>query len=121
MNPLSSLVTHFALTCSGGNFLLFPAWYEYLSCQDVGGQQAPQINSINDIWLVVAAVIEILLRVAALAAVAFVIYGGVQYIISQGEPDKTSQARATILNALIGLAISVLSAAIVSFIAGRFN
>jgi ABC-type Fe3+ transport system permease subunit len=110
------LLSHFA-ACQGGSFLGFPHWYEYLPCN--GG--APGIRSINDIWLIVAAIIEIMLRIAGIVAVVLVIYGGIQYITSQGEPDKTTKARSTIINALTGLAIAILAASIVAFVAGRFH
>lgn len=107
-----------AAPCPGGNFLFFPTWYKYLPGRvDKNGLCSPTLGSINDIWLIVAAVIEILLRVAALAAVAFVIIGGVRYVVSQGEPDKTNQARSTIINALIGLLLAVTAATFISFIA----
>lgn len=117
---LDFLLSRFAATvhCGGGSFLGFPTWYHYLqSSTDANGLCSPKLNGLSDIWLIVAAVIEIILRVAAIAAVIFVIYGSVSLITSQGEPDKTTKARNTIVNALIGLAISVMSAAIVSFIA----
>ncbi len=115
-------IAYFAVDCSkGGNFLGFPTWYHYLQSTEVNGLCSPQITGLSDVWLIVAAVIEILLRVAAIVAVIFIIYGGVSYIMSQGEPDKTSRARATITDALIGLMIAVASAAIVSFIAGSIH
>jgi hypothetical protein len=69
------------------------------------------------VWLIVAAVIEIALRVAAIVAVVFVIYGGFSYVTSQGEPEATGRAKNTLVNALVGLAVSVMAAAIVAFIA----
>lgn len=115
-------LTNFAASaCSSPNFLGFPTWYAYLPKSSVNGQCTPSLTSINDIWLIVAAVIEILLRVAALAAVFMVIYGGVAYTTSQGEPDKTSQAQNTIINALVGLLIAVMAAAFVQFVAGKFS
>lgn len=113
-----TLITQFAASDSCSSFLGFPTWYEYIKAP---GTCTPQITALSDVWLIVAAVIEILLRIAALAAVGFVIYGGVQYLTSQGEPDKTSKALSTILNAVIGLAISVLAAILISFIAGSIN
>ena len=63
--------------CKGGGFLFFPTWYKYLPGNiDPNGLCTPQLTSINDIWLIVAAVIEILLRLTALVAVGFIIYGG---------------------------------------------
>lgn len=120
---LNTLVIHFAVvknSCKGGSFLGFPTWYEYLPGQTThDGLCTPVLNSLNDIWLIAAAIIEILLRVAALVAVGFVIYGGARYITSQGESDGTTKARDTIVNALIGLAISVIAAPVVAYIAGH--
>jgi len=49
-------------------------------------------------------------------AIAFVIYGAIQYIASQGSPDATSKAQSTIINALIGLAITIVAITFVSFL-----
>jgi hypothetical protein len=110
-----------------GSFFGFPAWYKYLKGTTVAATDntpavcQPQISGLNDIWLIVAAVIEILLRLASLAAIAMIVWGGIQYITSQGEPDRTTKARNTIVNALIGLVIAVGAATFVSFVAGRFK
>jgi hypothetical protein len=107
-----------ACNVSHGNFLSFPTWYEYLDGKLDGNNTCiPTISGLNEAWLIVAAVIEILLRFAALAAVAAIIYGGFQYTTSQGDPDKTARAKGSLVNALVGLAISVMAAAIVTFIA----
>lgn len=118
---------YFAAPCAGGNFFSFPKWYSYLpngGSVDYGGGIStcnPQIRGINDIWLVLAAVIDIMLRIGSLLAVGFIIWGAIRYIMSQGEPDKLSQARTTIVNSLIGLVISVAATALVTFVAGRFK
>lgn len=108
-------------SCSptGGNLLNFPHWYEYLGGQYDGGNPpkcVPVVTGINDVWLIVAAIIEILLRIAAIAAVIMIIYGGVEYITSQGG-DSASKARSTIIDALIGLAIAVMASVIIAYIA----
>lgn len=116
---MSPLFIHFAKSCPGGDFLIFPKWYKYLegTTDPITGVCGPTLNGLNDVWLIVAAVIEILLRVAAIIAVGMVIYGGVTYITSQGEPDKTNRARSTIINALVGLLLAVMAAAVVNFVA----
>lgn len=101
------------------HFLGFPTWYEYV--HDPNNCSVIKIDKLSDIWLIVAAVIEILLRIAALAAIGFIIAGGFQYVTSQGEPDKTNQARSTIINALVGLVIAIMAATIVNFIAGSIS
>jgi len=114
------LSQHFAAaasTCKGSSFFSLPTWYEYLTCNSSG---SPQLTSISDIWKIVAAVIEILLRVAALVAVGLIIYAGIQYSTSQGNPQQTSKALSTIINAAVGLVICIISAVVVTFIAGSF-
>jgi Type IV secretion system pilin len=120
-------------TCSlpnASHFLGFPYWYSYLSGVWVlndpsnpgaGGACNPQLTNLPNVWLIVMAIIEILLRIAAIMAVIFVIYAGISYTTSQGDPEATGRAKGTLVNALLGLAISVMAAAIVAFIAGSFN
>lgn len=115
---IQHLLTFFgADPCPGGNFLIFPKWYKYLPAAPNSHPCTPALNNLNDVWLIVAAVIEILLRIAAIMAVIFVIYAGFSYTTSQGDPEGTSRAKGTLVNALVGLAIAVSAAAIVSFIA----
>jgi hypothetical protein len=121
---LSSLSLFAAQGCklTGGSLFGFPHWYEYLDgIKDAQGNCIPHINGINDVWLIVAAVIEIMLRIGAILAVIMVIYAGFTYVTSQGDADKTGAAKKTIVNALVGLAISVLGASIITFIAGSIN
>lgn len=128
LSPFMLVVgTAHAAPCQpGGSFLGLPTWYKYLEGQQVEDDATgasncqPMLQGANDIWKVVAAVLEMLLRVASLVAIGFVVYGGVTYIISQGSPDKTKEALKTIISALVGLLISIIAAAVVGFIAGRF-
>lgn len=68
------------------------------------------------IILVGLGVIDILIRVAALVALFFVLYGGIKYITSQGSPEGTKAAKDTLQNALLGLIIAITAAALVAFI-----
>ncbi|HVW23014.1 MAG TPA: hypothetical protein VHB51_00820 [Candidatus Saccharimonadales bacterium] len=119
---IATAFSNFAAACTNGahsGFLGFPTWYEYLkqTTDPNSGLCTPQLGSLSDIWLIVAAVIEILLRLAAVIAVIFVIYGGFTYITSQAETEATAKAKNMIVNALVGLTIAVMAAAIVSFVA----
>ncbi len=124
---LLTLITNsnFAASCSNSSaistFLKFPTWYEYLPSTTINGVCTPQVTSLNGIWLIVAAVIEILLRVAAIIAVIIIIIGGIQFIISQGDPNQTKKARDTIINAVIGLVISISASIVVTFVAGTIR
>ena len=103
-------------------FLGFPTWYQYLelseNCEIAGPMRADDPTKID--WQrasgrVGLAIVEILLRVAALLAVAHVMYGGFRYITSQGDPENAKSARQTILNGLIGLVICMLATGAVAF------
>jgi hypothetical protein len=99
------------------NFLGFPTWYKYII--DPASSTTECILKFDprtDIPKLLLAVFEIILRVGGLVAVGFIIYGGIQYLISQGEPEKTKGARTTIINALVGLFISMSAVAIVNLI-----
>ena len=118
---MSGLWEIFAAKCGSSGFLGFPKWYKGLK----GGAPEtdpcnPQLESLSDIWLVVINFIEILLRLAGLLAIGFIIYGGIMFVISQGEPERIKNARSILANAITGLIIAILATTIVNFIAGRF-
>lgn len=102
------------------SFFGIPPWYKYLDAyQD--NQCTPELSKLSDIWLIGLALIEILTRIAILAAVVFVIYGGIKYSASRGNADKVTSAKNTLLDALTGLVIAIVATAIISYVAGRFS
>jgi len=117
-NLLNSIQIFAAAKCDS-TFFGFPTWYEYLRTQPP--DCAPRLNSLSDIWLIGLAIINILLRVAILAAIGFVLFAGIKYSASRGNADKMNSAKNTLTDALTGLIIAVVATAVVSFIAGRFT
>ena len=124
------LVQNFAITCSNSSFFGIPTWYRYLGSKyDAVTEKCEVQFSLmkggkfngGDILLVGLSIIDILIRIAALVAVGFVIYGGIRYITSQGSPDNTKEAQNTILHALIGLAIAVIATAVVAFLGNALD
>ena len=112
--------------CSKANsFFGLPRWYQYLPYARSTVTGKCEINiSVHDwgtYWLIALALLNMLLRVAGMVALAFVIYGGFVYITSQGEPDKIAEARRTIVNALVGMIIAIMATWIVGFIAHRLG
>jgi hypothetical protein len=100
-----------------------PTWYSYLPGQTDAidpSKCIPTINSYNQLPAIGLAVVDILLHLAGLLAVAFVMYGAFLYVTSHGEPDRVSSAKDTLINAIIGLVIVLLAIAIVSFVGGLF-
>lgn len=116
----------FAAGCNPGNFFGIPPWYKYLVL--AGRMKNDPVNQVcelvgnfqwrggGDITLVMLALVDIALHVAGLVAVGFIIYGGFQYLTSDGAPDQTKSAQQTIINALVGLVIAMIAAATISFI-----
>ncbi|PSO43256.1 hypothetical protein BRC19_01530 [Candidatus Saccharibacteria bacterium QS_5_54_17] len=102
------------------SFLTFPTWYRGLQCEE-GGSGAPVFSKMSDIWTVATNLLDILIQLGALAAVGFIIYGGIRYILSQGEPEKLQGAKKIIANAIIGLILAITASTIVGFIAGSFS
>jgi len=115
------IFTYFADACATKGIPILPSWYKYLDghTDSTGACTLEDIVFPDDIGAILLAVVEILLRIGAIVAVGFVIYGGFMYITSQGEPDKAAAARTTIINALVGLVVAILATAIISFIGGQ--
>jgi len=126
LNILSRFSAVVPSTCPGAsglaNFLNFPTWWEFLpSMPDANNICAPAVTGLNDVWLIVAAVTDILLRIAAIAAVSMIVYGGFQFVTSNGNSDQANKAKTTVLNALIGLVIAVSASVVIRFVAGGFS
>lgn len=80
------------------------------NCINAAGVSDMVVNIIN--WVI---------GVSGTVALAFVIGGGIQYITSNGEPDKLRLAKSTIKYALIGLVIVALAETIVIFMTHIIN
>ncbi len=106
-----------AATCKGGGILTFPSWYRGLECDD-DAKSNPKINALNDIWIVALNFLEILIGIAGYGAVGYIVWGGIRYVKSQGEPGEISGAKNTIRDAIIGLVIALAAVMIVRTIQG---
>lgn len=127
-NPTPSGSGSVAEQCSK-TFLGLKPWFAYLpdnaftsgTCNIDNFSLLGGNGENSQLLPVVLAVSDDLVRIAGLVAVAFVITGGIQYVTSNGEPDKTKRARETIINALVGVVIAIIAASVVSFIGGRLS
>ena len=104
-----------------------PTWFRGLVKVDNGQcvtRSPSELNSApgaNDglqvfIWRVALNLIEIALFIVGYIALFFVLFGGFQFLTGGSNPGQTEKARQTILNAVIGLAISMASIAVVNLI-----
>lgn len=120
---MANFFSQYFAACTEQSFFSLPTWYRYLQpVEEDGVCRVPFSIMENGIFngdgmiLVILGIIDILIRLAALVAVGFVIYGGFKYMTSQGSPEGTKNAQSTILNAVIGLAVAILASAIVFFV-----
>ena len=110
-------VKNFASSCPQDvNFLGIQGWYKYLprDCRDASVDFSKY--NIGSIWLVLAGIIDILLRIGTIVAIGYFIWGAFKMITSQGSPEGVKNARNTMTNALIGLVVTVVSAQLLSYI-----
>lgn len=111
-------------SCNKGGILNFPRWYDGI-CENGqvvspssldGGKSGSGLGKF--IWIIVLNVITMLLYVVGYVSLAFIIWGGFKYIISGDNASGTASARKTILNAVIGLILSIMSVGLVNLIVG---
>lgn len=126
-------------------FLGLKPWYYYLNAEltnskiNYGKRYKPEACDIkcfnvfnqttanecgkkdSDIPGVLLVIVDDLLRIAALVALAYIFVSAFQYVVSQGKPEETAKAQSSIVNALIGLGVAIVSVAFVSFIGARLG
>lgn len=82
-----------------------------LSASDIG---LPTSTATLDAGI--SNIILLLTELIGMLAVVFVMYGGLQYVMSQGDAKKIASAKSTLLYAIIGLVLSIAGYAIVRFV-----
>lgn len=105
--------------CNKG-FMGFPSWYRGLTTDPpecsikTPGSAAGDLNKF--IWKIGLNVVAIALVAVAWISGFATLYGGFLFITSRGNPDGAARARMTLLNAIIGLIISMVAVIAVDFI-----
>ena len=88
----------------------------------IGTEIVPgNIAPINNILIIVQAVVRFILVIAFVVAFIILLVGGVRWIISGGDEKAVGSARNTITGALIGLVIVLIAYAIIRVVEVFFN
>lgn len=66
-----------------------------------------------------AKILKIVFGIFGAIAVIIVTVAGIQYVMSQGDPQATGKAKSAIIDALIGLLITILAYSIINFVVTR--
>jgi hypothetical protein len=75
----------------------------------------------NSVVRFMGEVVSMLLFGLGIAGVIGVIAGGLYYVLSGGDPQKTQMARKIIIYSLAGVVIGILSQLIITFVLDRLN
>ncbi|RWZ78377.1 MAG: hypothetical protein EOT05_01265 [Candidatus Microsaccharimonas sossegonensis] len=70
------------------------------------------------IWRIALNIVDIGLAIVGYIAFIFILYGGFQFLTGGNNPSQIEKARKTILNAVVGLVISLGAVAIINLIFG---
>lgn len=120
----------YAYDCNS-HFMGLRAWYDGLvdkgpdsngecrlkSPEKFGGGDK-QAGMRQYVWTIVMNVVSMVFGVVGYLSIGFVIWGGFQYILSQGDVAKTMRAKRTVTNSIIGLAIVMTASIISGMVAG---
>lgn len=135
MTPSVANAAGSTTSCNSG-FLGFPAWYRGLTNQDQGVSgsnpcdivDTSKMSGANDqdklskfIWTIVLNCIQIVIQMVMYITLIFVIIGGFKFLTSNGDAQQAANARKTIMTALIGLVMTIISVAAVNFIVNIIN
>lgn len=78
-----------------------------------GNGQPSELFGVDGIFTTVA---NTLLYIVGALSVVMIIYGGLRYVVSGGNSSAVTAAKNTILYAVVGLVVSILSYAIINFL-----
>lgn len=84
----------------------------------ISGPLSPSIRTLGDL---VNRVVQFLIPLAAVILLIVFIWGGYDYMMSQGSPEKVKSAQAKFTTGIIGMVLLLLSYIIVKTISGIFG
>lgn len=75
----------------------------------------------NQVGLLIARVLKTMLFIIGALSVVMIVYAGFNFVTSAGDSGKVNKAKGVILYAVIGLVVSLLAYAIVSFVTSTLD
>lgn len=111
-----------AFAACNDQLLTFPAWFKGLTDGNCNIKSPDAAGGLPTfIWTIALNVVEIMLQAVGYLAAGFIIRGGFKYMTSVGDAGEMAKAKKIIMDAVIGLVISIMSVAIVNLIAGAIK
>ncbi len=94
LSPISYLLSPITVLAASSSFNV-----------NIGDETKSRVAVNTDLGSFVSKVFSAVILVAGLATFGYLIYGGLQWIMSGGDKGKLEEARAKITNGIIGLAV----------------
>ena len=88
-----------------------------VTCGEIGNCA----NKTTNIAQGLANIAQIISELIGGLAVLFILWGGLQYITSRGDPSNIKKAKETVTYAVVGVIVAILAYAIVSFVASSLS
>lgn len=112
---LSALLGGFLAQASPPNQGVFNEFFRNQVGTLFGGSAGSPAKAAS-IGALILATIKVLLLVAASVAVVFLMVGGYRYVVAHGNEEATEAAKKTMTGAIVGLAVIILSFAIINLV-----
>ena len=90
-----------------------------LAAQAITPPDVTNLPRVNADQGTIKTILTLVFTVTGAIAVLMVIIGGIKYSSSGGDPGEVSKAKGTIIFAIVGLILSILSVSIVNFVLTR--
>ena len=79
------------------------------------------VSNSNILVITVQTIFNVLLFFGVLVALAFVIFSGYKYLVSQGDKQEIETARGALFNSIVGLIIMLTSFVVISILGDFFH
>ncbi len=121
MKQIKKMIVSALLIAILGYFNI-PSSFAAIKCPDGSNRKEAEtlaqcnVPEDNSLMPTISTLLSVMVGILGVVAVIVIIYGGSQYVLSAGETNKIKKAKDTILYGIVGLVISFLAFAIVSFV-----
>lgn len=88
-------------------------------CAEAGKNSTVKDNGVFGVNGIFNKGANILLILTGIAAVAMIIVGGAQYVLSSGDPQSINKAKDMIIFAIVGLIVALAAKGIIAFVINR--
>lgn len=113
----------FVLSCLTLSLALFNIDTNATSIDDAKNSMEKIKNSADsgkDVPATVTIVINTMLYIVGILAVAMIVFSGIRYITAHGDKQQVDSAKNTLIYSVVGLVISIVAYSIVNFVLARF-